>query len=58
MSCGCKDRAQAIVAAAIAVSKGDAGELARQADRFASSVRQDLGALKRAAAARMGVRRG
>jgi hypothetical protein len=58
MPCGCKDRAQAMIAAAVAVSNGDAAEAARQVTIFNASARQDISQLKRAAATRLGLRRG
>lgn len=58
MPCGCKDRAQAMIAAAVAVANGDAAEAARQVQIFNASARQDFSQLKRAAAVRLGMRRG
>lgn len=57
MACGCKDRAQAMIAAAVAVSRGDTAEVSRQVQIFNASARADLSHLKAAASARLGLRR-
>lgn len=58
MSCGCKDRAQAIMAASAAVVRGDGQEVVRQIQIVGASARSDLNQLKRAASIRLGLGRG
>ncbi|MFZ4807488.1 MAG: hypothetical protein ACOYLQ_09545 [Hyphomicrobiaceae bacterium] len=46
-----------MIAAAVAVSRGDTAEVSRQVQIFNASARADLSHLKAAASARLGLRR-
>lgn len=58
MACGgCSDRRRMLVTAATALADGDMEEVKRQMAAVDQSIRRDAGALKKAAAARLGLGR-
>lgn len=54
MACGCAERGEAIVKAAIAIADGNASEAAAQAKFVVKSAAQDIGGAVRAAGTRLG----
>ncbi len=55
--CGCKERGEAIVAGMKAIASGDKVALAEATAKFTRTVREDAGALQRAAKARLSLGR-
>ncbi|MDX2265433.1 MAG: hypothetical protein NW215_10735 [Hyphomicrobiales bacterium] len=56
--CGCKQRGQAIARGAAAIRRGDLSGAARNAGVVVETARRDMGALARAAGARLGLKNG
>jgi len=58
MACGCAERATALKAALIALSQGNGAKAREEMGKVVTSAARDLSALRRQAAARLGLRRG
>ncbi len=56
MACGCADRREHLIKAALAVGRGDSSEAKAEVAAVVTSAARDLGRLRDAARARLGLR--